>query len=335
MRSSGDVRPPASEADNSTAAQRIDSIATPPSNLLSDAAHVDRLLAPAQGPGSSGDLNVPADSATAQGSTAGKPLSHSTSPLNRTTDSFKRARRTSPSSSGSSVDLTGSTVEGSSEANWRASTPDSATAPTSTSQPLLERSRSPLRLKFKSRLPHKSSASSLAGDAATLQRLRLRESMDPSNGNGDGNAPSSSPNDINMFDASPADEIASSPSASTAIVNQPATTPPPPLELQVQQIEQANSAPLQVGDTWYLISTSWFNRWKQGGEPSDKGTQRDSMQTSSPPTRAGDDAEGAGQDAIDCSDLLDLHTQGLKMNLMEGADYELVAASAWESLTSW
>ena len=90
---------------------------------------------------------------------------------------------------------------------------------------------------------------------------------------------------------------------------------------QKETIRDLLKTPLKEGDTWYLISTTWFRKWKKYvgcldaksvGKPSAK------------------------LESIDNSSLFKDESQNiLKENLTDESDYVLVPKEAWTTLVSW
>ncbi|XP_039249934.2 ubiquitin carboxyl-terminal hydrolase 15-like isoform X1 [Styela clava] len=70
--------------------------------------------------------------------------------------------------------------------------------------------------------------------------------------------------------------------------------------------------PLEVGDSWYLISVSWVNNWKN---------------------HAGiDDSSGENPGQIDNSRLFEENSDTLREHLLEESEYMLIPAECWKKL---
>lgn len=103
----------------------------------------------------------------------------------------------------------------------------------------------------------------------------------------------------------------------------PAQTPEPTQNMapaeRLSFVEKEKQKPMEIGETWYLVSSSWWKRWRKActGE---------------------EDKEGAVTEQelgpVDNSDLLE-SDGSLKQVLFEGMDVEYVPQNVWRSFTIW
>lgn len=111
------------------------------------------------------------------------------------------------------------------------------------------------------------------------------------------------------------------PPADQSIANEPRPTG----QQQLDRIRPMKNRPLQVGDTWFLVSRSWYRRWD----------------TACSERRDSDPAEKAEVPIglIDNSDLLDEDsTPGfarLRPGINEHIDYEMLPEEGWNLLVGW
>lgn len=87
-----------------------------------------------------------------------------------------------------------------------------------------------------------------------------------------------------------------------------------------------NSETLHEGDTWFLLSSKWFNLWKEYVLYDVEGLEEVETQEE--------------LSAIDNTDLLDDTTPAaapptLKSNLQDEQDYVLLPASVWGKCLKW
>lgn len=94
------------------------------------------------------------------------------------------------------------------------------------------------------------------------------------------------------------------------------TMTPPQKHAHIQQLK---SAPMKVGETWYIVSRAWYRRWAKActGEV---------------------DKEGAVDESsigpVDNSALVDAGGQFISTAL-EGVDVEFVPREAWDAFMHW
>lgn len=106
----------------------------------------------------------------------------------------------------------------------------------------------------------------------------------------------------------------------TIVVDQPSPSGPTPKE-KLEKIQALKARPLQLGDTWYIVSRNWYRNWESacGGAPV-KGAPDDESQVT----------------AIDNSSLAGTRPNKLKgESLTEGVNIELLPQEAWDLLVSW
>ncbi|KAF8659816.1 hypothetical protein AX16_001701 [Volvariella volvacea WC 439] len=89
---------------------------------------------------------------------------------------------------------------------------------------------------------------------------------------------------------------------------------------KVAEVDQGKSRPMQIGETWYLVSKQWWKRWRKAclGVADKDG----------PPPLEKD------LGPVDNSELLDEFGR-LKMQLVEGVDVEFVPSEIWSVFTVW
>ncbi|XP_026990168.2 E3 ubiquitin/ISG15 ligase TRIM25-like [Tachysurus fulvidraco] len=93
------------------------------------------------------------------------------------------------------------------------------------------------------------------------------------------------------------------------------------LDYQREEIKKLLNTPLQKGDTWYLVDSKWFNRWK-------KYVGFDSSNMAS----LGDQMFYPGR--MDNSQLLK-DSLSIREHLLEHLDYNLLPKEVWGKLLSW
>lgn len=120
----------------------------------------------------------------------------------------------------------------------------------------------------------------------------------------------------------------------------PGTAERPPLEEQYRQIDaMASSATLRAGETWYVVSASWYSKWRREGkrkaafDPDPNQVHSSQEDESAAVVGQEDEAEGPGP--IDNSDLLDAATGALRLHISEDQDYQLLHSDAWQALLLW
>jgi hypothetical protein len=84
-------------------------------------------------------------------------------------------------------------------------------------------------------------------------------------------------------------------------------------------LENLNKGPMQPGETWYLVSTHWYKRWKKAcsGEVDKEGP-----------------LEEKDLGPVDNSSIID-ENGGLNPLAVQGVDFEFVNASIWPLFESW
>lgn len=128
-----------------------------------------------------------------------------------------------------------------------------------------------------------------------------------------------SPPDSHM--ASPAPEGAS---ASAECASAPTATPPARSE-QLARTSELLNQPLQVGQSWYIVSRSWYQRWAAACNSQDSTDSGEAERTQVGPIDSSElAAEGQSSAA-----------PALKPRLQDGHDYELLPEEAWTLLVSW
>ncbi|KAH8551162.1 hypothetical protein BGW37DRAFT_495026 [Umbelopsis sp. PMI_123] len=91
---------------------------------------------------------------------------------------------------------------------------------------------------------------------------------------------------------------------------------------QVAYIQPLKDSPLVVGDTWYLVASSWYRRWQQ---------HCSRMASQSPITRDIGLRSPPGQITNDSL----MKDGALKPNLLPDTDFQLVPEKAWKALLQW
>jgi len=84
-------------------------------------------------------------------------------------------------------------------------------------------------------------------------------------------------------------------------------------------VEQGKKKRMEIGETWYLISSSWWRRWRKActGEKDKEGVITE-----------------VELGSIDNSSLVD--TDGLlRRDILEGVDVEFVPQDVWRLFTIW
>ncbi|KDN35786.1 cysteine proteinase [Tilletiaria anomala UBC 951] len=249
------------------------------------------------------DEQLPATTALPSQST--RLLLHSTSPLERSSDTLKRLRREALSSISSEADA---------DADTDADPGNSSE--TEVSIGILGSSPS-RKGKTNQAFSQSASGSGLAAgtDTAVFGRLQLADKMDRTSSPIADNrltaiGSSSKTRDVNMNDGG-------------VELVQSVTAVPPSLQKQIDVVDQANAKPLAVGDRWHIVSANWYRKWRREGKGKGKIEEVES-------TDGGCDGPGP----IDSSDIAD-GADSLRMHITEHADYELLTNTAWEALASW
>lgn len=77
---------------------------------------------------------------------------------------------------------------------------------------------------------------------------------------------------------------------------------------------------MQTGDTWYLVSRSWWQRWRKAclGEVDKEGGVLESQ-----------------IGPVDNSNLVDKAGNVTALSLIDGIDIEFVPGAAWTALAKW
>ncbi|TFK75037.1 cysteine proteinase [Pluteus cervinus] len=88
---------------------------------------------------------------------------------------------------------------------------------------------------------------------------------------------------------------------------------------KVTEVEEAKKRPLQIGDTWYLVSSFWWNRWRRAclGQVDKQGPLLE---------------QDLGP--VDNTALVDSNGK-LKPGVMESIDYECLPADVWSVFIEW
>jgi ubiquitin carboxyl-terminal hydrolase 4/11/15 len=99
------------------------------------------------------------------------------------------------------------------------------------------------------------------------------------------------------------------------IISQP-TCPP---EQKLLTIDELNKRPMEINDTWYLVSREWYKRWRKActGEVDKEGRV---------------DERDLGP--VDNSSLVD-QKGNLTSSAVEGVNVQFVHSDAWHSFVKW
>ena len=106
-----------------------------------------------------------------------------------------------------------------------------------------------------------------------------------------------------------------------------AITPPAPAQPsltpadKLRKIQELKTRPLKLGETWYIVSRTWYRNWESacGGAPA-KGAPDDERQVT----------------AVDNSPIAGPRPNKFNgVPLEEGLNIELLPQEAWELLVSW
>lgn len=92
------------------------------------------------------------------------------------------------------------------------------------------------------------------------------------------------------------------------------------LAARVPQIEALKSSPMEPGQTWFLVSSAWYKRWKKActGEVDKEGG-----------------VNPADLGPMDNDDIMDNDGIDLRTHLVEHEDIEFVPEEAWKLFTTW
>lgn len=122
------------------------------------------------------------------------------------------------------------------------------------------------------------------------------------------------------------DEVMQSQSAALSLSDDtsapgPSTDTTVSAKQRLDEIERLKARPMALGDTWYIVSRSWYRNWASacGGTPV-KGAPESESQISGVDNSA---IAGAGPNKLNGD------------SLQEGINIELVPQEAWDLLVSW